>query len=281
MSAKQQRRKRAPPVTRHSSSSSSSSSESEDDKKKKKNNVISGKLEKKLRKKPKSWERDDEDPGLILPRPAFEDSDEENEYRQLKYEKRLNDFLSAQEQAREIALDSGDEDEREFDDVVALAGADKELEPEDIDRKAVERDFTDDAIVFNYETGKLEMKRPIVPRWFADYNLFKPDDTIVLNGKRRTGKSFMMRKILYEMRHCFWGGVVFTATKHNGFWQQMVPRRFIHETLNTEVIDQLLRYRAAEIDAIQMRFGADAVDNLYYFVVLDDMVFNFSSRYPL
>jgi hypothetical protein len=60
------------------------------------------------------------------------------------------------------------------------------------------------------------MRHPIKPRWFVDYNLFRPDDTVVLNGKRRTGKSFMMRKILYEMRHCFWGGLVFSATKHNG-----------------------------------------------------------------
>lgn len=45
----------------------------------------------------------------------------------------------------------------------------------------------------------------------------RPDDLILIHQPfRGTGKSFMMRKILYEMRHCFDGGVVFTATKHNG-----------------------------------------------------------------
>lgn len=254
-----------------SSSSSESESSSEDEKKKRKlPRAVDPKLVKRIRNKPKSWARDDDDPGLILPQPAFVDSDEEKEYRELKYEKRVSDFLDAQQNAREIAEESASEDEREFDDAVALAGVDKEEEPEE--HPVIERDFTDDAIVFDYQTGKLEMKRPIVPRWFKDYNLFKPDDTVVLNGKRRTGKTFMMRKILYEMRHCFWGGVVFTATKHNGFWQQIVPRRFIHETLNVEVIDSLLRYRAAEIDALQMNFGPEAKDPLYYFVVLDDMV---------
>lgn len=52
----------------------------------------------------------------------------------------------------------------------------------------------------------------------------------------------------------------------------MVPRRFIHETLNVQVIERLLRQRAAAIEELQLRFGPDYKDKLYYFVILDDMV---------
>ena len=75
------------------------------------------------------------------------------------------------------------------------------------------------------------MRHPIKPHWFTDYNLFRPDDTVVLNGKRRTGKSFMMRKILFEMRHCFWGGLVFSATKHNGMSECSIEKLTIRRIL--------------------------------------------------
>jgi hypothetical protein len=166
--------------------------------------------------KARSWTVDEEDPTLILPQPAFSDDDDEDRYRDMKYKKRLKDFIADQEEKKKAALapDAEEKDEREFDDKVGLEGEEKKEEPEE--QPVIERDFSKDAITFNYETGKLEMRHPIKPRWFVDYNLFRPDDTVVLNGKRRTGKSFMMRKILYEMRHCFWGGLVFSATKHNG-----------------------------------------------------------------
>lgn len=178
--------------------------------------MIKSKSDKREREKKQSWIRDDEDPTLLLPQPAFSDDDDEDRYREMKYKKRLKDFIDDQEEKKKAALSAGAEekDELEFDDAVALEGTEKEKEPEE--KPVIERDFSKDAIVFNYESGKLEMRHPIKPRWFTDYNLFRPDDTVVLNGKRRTGKSFMMRKILFEMRHCFWGGLVFSATKHNG-----------------------------------------------------------------
>jgi ATPase subunit of ABC transporter with duplicated ATPase domains len=198
------------------SSSSSSESEEEVDRKRKKKQSKGV-----ARKKEKSWMRDEEYPELLQPKPGIEDEDAEEKYRSMKYEKRFRDYVEEQKTKKKQALDSGSEDEREFDDAVALAGADKEAEPEE--RPVVERDFAnDDAVAFDYESGKLVVRRPLVPRWFADYNIFRPDDTVVLNGKRRTGKSFLMRKILYEMRHCFHGGLVFTATRHNGMLAQLL-----------------------------------------------------------
>lgn len=50
-----------------------------------------------------------------------------------------------------------------------------------------------------------------------DINIIKPDYTVVLNGKRGTGKSYFMRWCMFNMRHFFPEGLVMTRTKHNGF----------------------------------------------------------------
>lgn len=156
-----------------------------------------------MKRKEKTWVRDDEDPGLLLPKPAFSDDDDEDKYRDLKYQKRFDDYKKEQQTKRKAALaaDAAEKDEAEFDDAVALGGEEKRKKPKL--KPVIARDFSQDAIEFDYETGKLKMKREIKPQWFSDYNLFKPDDTVVLNGKRRTGSCFIFKDDgLYSSREC-------------------------------------------------------------------------------
>jgi hypothetical protein len=168
-------------------------------------------------KKPKSWVRDEEHPDLIVPVTAFDQEENpESEYTNKKFQKRKDDFVKEQDEKKKIALSKKEQkrDEDEFDDT---RGIEQDAEHSDDEAKpVVPRNFANDALQYDYETGKVKLTRELKPKWFMDYNLFRPDDTVVLNGKRRTGKSFMMRSILYEMRHMFAGGLVFTATKHNG-----------------------------------------------------------------
>lgn len=53
------------------------------------------------------------------------------------------------------------------------------------------------------------------------------DFTYAFFGKRREGKSFCMRYLLYHMRHLFPRVYVFTNTKINGFWQKSVPSKYV------------------------------------------------------
>jgi len=239
-------------------------------------------------KKPKSWARDEEHPELLVPLPAFDaEENPESTYTDKKFQKRKDDFVEEQKTKKKIALSKKEQarDEDEFDDDRGLEG-DAE-HSDDAAHPVIARNFANDAIRFDYATGKTQLTRELVPQWFADYNLFRPDDTVVLNGKRRTGKSFFMRSILYEMRHMFAGGLVFTATKHNGvfsgrdavlltlrtgFWQQCVPDRFIHETLDARVIENFLAIRANAVRERILKFGPAHRDELYYFIILDDMV---------
>ena len=51
------------------------------------------------------------------------------------------------------------------------------------------------------------------------------DATLVFVGKRRTGKSWAMRNIMYMLKDKFQGGVVISQTDElNKFWRQYVPR---------------------------------------------------------
>jgi hypothetical protein len=167
--------------------------------------------------KPKSWARDEEHPELLVPLPAFDQEHPQSEVAEKKFDKRKKDFLEEQQLKKKIALDKREQklDEQLFDDDRGIE-LDAEHSDEEAEQPVVKRDFANDAIRYDYKTGKTVLTRELTPRHFNDYNMFRPDDTVVLNGMRRTGKSFMMRSILYEMRHMFAAGLVFTATKHNG-----------------------------------------------------------------
>ena len=53
---------------------------------------------------------------------------------------------------------------------------------------------------------------------------------IVIIGKKDTGKSFLVRDILFHTQHCFPVGTVISGTEvANEFFQHMVPSRFIHD----------------------------------------------------
>lgn len=87
-----------------------------------------------------------------------------------------------------------------------------------------------------------------VPQGLVDlpvYDVAKqmPLDALVLVvGKRRFGKTIFIRDMLSKMWRYFpRGGYVFTATKHNGFWQQHFPDSRIYGGTNIdwEVVEQI------------------------------------------
>lgn len=67
------------------------------------------------------------------------------------------------------------------------------------------------------------------------------DSAMLVYGIRRTGKSFFMRWLLSHMNHLFPWVIMMTKTKINGFWQQCIPERFIHEHFDSAVLAYMLR----------------------------------------
>lgn len=72
-----------------------------------------------------------------------------------------------------------------------------------------------------------------------------PDYTMGFFGKRREGKSFLMRNILYHMRAHFPRVYCFTNTRYNGFWQNHIPDKYIFDGYQPGVIQKIIDTNAA------------------------------------
>lgn len=93
------------------------------------------------------------------------------------------------------------------------------------------------------------------------------DFTVLLIGRRRSGKTWIARWIMYHLRHRFPCGVVITGTKLNHFWQKHIPVEFIHDI---EDMDLVLRsvFKRQEYVLEHPELGIDP----RMFVILDDIL---------
>ncbi len=90
----------------------------------------------------------------------------------------------------------------------------------------------------------LELKK-FDMRWIT----FKPNENkgpvIVMIGRRDTGKSFLVRDLLYHHQDVPIGTVISGTEAGNGFYAKHVPKLFIHEEYNTVLIENVLRRQKA------------------------------------
>lgn len=101
-----------------------------------------------------------------------------------------------------------------------------------------------------------------------------PDGTVVGFGKRRTGKSFMARWILYLLRDRFPRGVVFSETDRlNKFYRTFMPRQFIVPAMDNELLTQLIEQQA-EIIMYPGHKDRKAVNDDYarLAIIFDDVI---------
>ena len=74
---------------------------------------------------------------------------------------------------------------------------------------------------------------------------FKPNESkgpvVVLIGRRDTGKSFLVRDLLYYHQDIPIGTVISGTEEGNGFYGKLVPKLFIHNEYNTAIIENILK----------------------------------------
>lgn len=109
---------------------------------------------------------------------------------------------------------------------------------------------------------------------------FKNDDTstgpvIVLIGRRDTGKSFLIRDLLYYHRDIPIGTVISATEEGNGFYSELVPRLFIHHEYNTAIIERFMKrqkevLKKAKTMARTMSTRADP----RAFLIMDDCLYD-------
>jgi hypothetical protein len=109
---------------------------------------------------------------------------------------------------------------------------------------------------------------------------FKPNESkgpvIVLIGRRDTGKSFLVRDLLYYHQDIPIGTVISGTEEGNGFYAKMVPKLFIHNEYNTAIIENILKRQRGVLKQIKHEtesFKRSTIDPRT-FVILDDCLYD-------
>jgi hypothetical protein len=99
---------------------------------------------------------------------------------------------------------------------------------------------------------------------------------IVLIGKRDTGKSFLVRDLLYYQQDIPIGTVISGTEEGNGFYGKMVPRLFIHNEYNTAIIENILKRQRTVLKQIkkEMESYKRTTIDPRAFVILDDCLYD-------
>ena len=109
---------------------------------------------------------------------------------------------------------------------------------------------------------------------------FKPNESkgpvIVLIGRRDTGKSFLVRDLLYYHQDIPIGTVISGTEEGNGFYGKLVPKLFIHNEYNTAIIENILKRQRGVLKQVKKemeQFNRSTIDPRT-FVILDDCLYD-------
>jgi len=109
---------------------------------------------------------------------------------------------------------------------------------------------------------------------------FKVGDTsgpvVVLIGKRNTGKSFLVRDLLYYHQDVPIGVVVSGTEEGNSFYSTLVPKLFIHNEYNSSIIENILKRQKGVIKQVHKEmttYKKTSIDPRA-FVILDDCLYD-------
>jgi hypothetical protein len=109
---------------------------------------------------------------------------------------------------------------------------------------------------------------------------FKPDENkgpvVVLIGRRDTGKSFLVRDLLYYHQDIPIGTVISGTEAGNGFYKNHVPKLFIHDEYNTVLIENVLRRQRAVLKEVKKEIDTYKKSTIdpRAFVIMDDCLYD-------
>lgn len=101
---------------------------------------------------------------------------------------------------------------------------------------------------------------------------------IVIIGKKDTGKSFLVRDILFNAQHCFPVGTVISGTEvANEFFQHMVPSKFIYDKYRPEIVMNVIKRQMAikqKRNQDKLARGGNSNIDPRAFLILDDCLYD-------
>jgi hypothetical protein len=117
---------------------------------------------------------------------------------------------------------------------------------------------------------KLELKK-------FDISTIKHDRVVVLIGKRDTGKSFLVRDLLYYHTDLPLGTVVSATEKVNRFYSKMIPSIFIHDEFTPEIVAKVRKRQElvmAQKEREKEKYGGKCNIDERAFLILDDCLYD-------
>jgi hypothetical protein len=111
---------------------------------------------------------------------------------------------------------------------------------------------------------------------------FRPDENkgpvVVLIGRRDTGKSYIVRDLLFHHQDIPIGTVISGTESGNGFYSQHIPKLFIHDEYNTSIIENILKRQKQVLKQIKREMESYKKSSIdpRAFVILDDCLYDAS-----
>ena len=120
------------------------------------------------------------------------------------------------------------------------------------------------------ELKKFDMKRIT---FLKDEN---KGPVIVLIGRRDTGKSYLVRDLLFHHRDIPIGTVISGTEAGNGFYASHIPKLFIHDEYSSGIIENILKRQKSVIKEVnkQIQMYKSSKIDPRSFVILDDCLYD-------
>jgi len=99
---------------------------------------------------------------------------------------------------------------------------------------------------------------------------------IVMIGRRDTGKSWLVRDLMYHHQDIPIGTVISGTEAGNGFYANHIPKLFLHDSYQSILIDNILRRQKTVMQQIKHEtetYGKSSIDPRS-FVIMDDCLFD-------
>jgi len=109
---------------------------------------------------------------------------------------------------------------------------------------------------------------------------FNPNENkgavVVLIGRRDTGKSYLVRDLLWYHQDIPIGTVISGTEAGNGFYSSHVPKLFIHDEYNAVIIENILKRQKTVLKQIKKEMETYKRTNIdpRAFVILDDCLYD-------
>jgi hypothetical protein len=110
-----------------------------------------------------------------------------------------------------------------------------------------------------------------------DMKKIQQDAVVVFIGRRRTGKSTLVRDLLHNHQDMPLGTVISGTEESNSFYGKMIPPLFIHGEYNSLIVSNYVKRQKIIMGKIQAEIAAGVKQSRYdprSFLILDDCMYD-------